>query len=104
MSAAREHPRLASAISAALVLLALTGVGAGDAFGGAAQPGHTTSRVVRVADARVAALDHQLQAAQVLNVQLRGRVGTLQTRLACLQVSRRLAARTVRSKRRRRKR
>ena len=53
MRAASEHPRIATTIAAALIVLALAGVGAGRALGGA-QPLHTSDRALRVADSKLA--------------------------------------------------
>ena len=81
MRAAIEHPRIATTLAAALIVLALAGVGAGRALGGA-QPAHGSDRPLRIADAQLAQLRQQLQTSHAVCAQLRGQLATLSAQLA----------------------
>ena len=81
MRAASEHPRIATTIAAALIVLALASVAAGRALGGE-QPIHTTDRALRIADAQLAQLRQRLQISEAQGAQLRGQVATLTGQLA----------------------
>ena len=84
-------------------MLALAGVGAGRALGGA-QPIHTSDRALRVADTQVAQLRQQLQTSQAQSAQLRGQVATLTAQLARARQSQQRAQTSTHVKRRRPKR
>ena len=81
MRAASEHPRIATPVAAALIVLALASVLAGRALGGA-QPIRTSDRKLRVADTQVAKLHQQLRTSQAQSAQLRGQLSTLTAQLA----------------------
>jgi hypothetical protein len=83
--AASEHPRIAVTVAVAILALAIAGVEAGRALGTPHAPPSATApavNAVHVADARLAALRGQLQAADVENVRLRERLVVLAGRLA----------------------
>lgn len=103
MRAAREHPRVAAAITAGLIVLALAGVGAGRTLGGA-QPAHTGDGALRVADTQVAQLRQQLRTSETQSARLRGEVVTLTTQLARARQSQQRLAAGTRIRRRRPKR
>jgi len=104
MRAASEHPRVATTIAASLIVLALAGVGAGRALGGA-QPNHTGDAEVRVVDTQLAQLREQLQTSQVQSAQLRGQLTALTAQLAhARQSQQRPVTRTLAKRRRRPKR
>jgi uncharacterized protein HemX len=79
--AASEHPRTAITIAAAVIVLALAGVGAGRALGGA-QPIHRSDRALRIPDTQLAQLRQQLQTSETQSAQLRRQVATLTAQLA----------------------
>ena len=81
MRAASEHPRIATAIATALIMLALAGVGVSRALGGA-QHIRTSEGTLRVGDRQVTGLLQQLHAAEAQRAQLRGQVATLTAELA----------------------
>ena len=103
MRAASEHPRIATPVAAALIVLALASVLAGRALGGA-QPAHTGDGALRVADTPVAQLRHQLQTSEAQSAGLRGEVVTLTTQLARARESQQRALTTAHAERRRPKR
>lgn len=103
MRAASEHRRIAAAVAAGLIVLALAGGLAGRALGGA-QPAHTRDEALRVADTQVAQLRHQLQTSQAQSAALRGEVVTLTTQLARARKSQQRALTTAHAERRRPKR
>jgi uncharacterized protein HemX len=101
--AGSEHPRIATTVASALIVLALAGVGAGRALGGA-QPIHNNDKAVRIADTQLAQLRQQLQTSQAQSAQLRGQLATLTAQLAHARQSQQRAATGTRIKRRRPKR
>jgi TolA-binding protein len=102
MRAASEHPRIAAAIAAALIVLALAGVGASRALGGS-RPIRRTGDAQRVAGAQLAQLREQLQISQAQSAQLRGQVATLTTQLARVRQSQQRPATGIHPERRRAK-
>jgi uncharacterized protein HemX len=102
MRAASEHPRIATAIAAALLVLLLSGVGAGSALGGG-QPNHRSATALRIADAQLAQLREQMQSAQAQRAQLQGQVATLTTQLTRARQSRQRPATATYPERRRAK-
>jgi septal ring factor EnvC (AmiA/AmiB activator) len=91
MSAAREHPRLATTITAALAALVVLAVLACGALAGGNAPGRATAAGLRVSDPRLAEVQRELAIAQTDDAQLQAQLGTLEAELACLQRSHRAA-------------
>ena len=102
MRAAREHPRIATTIAAALIVLVLAGVGAGGALGGA-PPNHRNDAALRIAGAQLAQLRRALQTSQAQSAQLRGQVMVLTTQLARVRQSQQRPASGTHAERRRAK-
>jgi hypothetical protein len=84
--AAREHPRLAAAITTALVLLVLAAAGGASALAGSSGAGAVSARKFRAANAQIGRLQGRLQLALTEGVVLRAEVGALQTRVQGAQL------------------
>jgi chromosome segregation ATPase len=83
MRAASEHPRIATAIATALIVILLVGVWAGSALGGSRSI-RSSGDAQRVAGVQLAQLREQQQSAQAQSAQLRGQVSTLRGQVATL--------------------
>jgi len=80
MRAARGHPRIAVTIVAAVIVLALAGVGGGRALGGA-HPVRTNHAARRLVASEATETRQQLRAAQTQSAGLRGQPATLTAQL-----------------------
>jgi len=84
--AAREHPRLAAAITTALVLLVLAAAGAASALAGSSGAGGASARKFHAANAQIDRLQRRLQLALTEGAMLRAEVGALQARVQDAQL------------------